>query len=147
MCFYNRSWKKRNRRVVIIGVLFLMFLLGAGLGQERQQSLYARHRSIAPIPWKPPPPSPWLPTPCCSSATRRAFRGSRDALLPRPKWMPSSPSARVSTQQAIHQLRAEVGGPGLGVDNFSGFASSLPAATSPQKSSFPLATALCYANA
>jgi len=80
-------------------------------------------------------------------ATQRAFASSRQALLPRPKWMPSSPSTRISTQQAIHQLRAEVRGRGLGLDNFSPFASSLPAASKPEKSSFPLASAVCYAQA
>jgi hypothetical protein len=80
-------------------------------------------------------------------ATQRAFTASRQGLLPRPKWMPPSPSTRISTQQAIHQLRAEVWGRGLGLDNFSGFASSLPTTTKPQKLSFPLASAVCYANA
>lgn len=80
-------------------------------------------------------------------ATQRAFAHSRQALLPPPKWRPASPSTRISTQQALHQLRAEVWGRGLGLDNFSGFASSLPRATKPEKSSFPLASAVCYANA
>lgn len=40
MHFYNPAWKKRNRPVVVIGVLFFLFLSGAGLGQERQQSSY-----------------------------------------------------------------------------------------------------------
>jgi hypothetical protein len=80
-------------------------------------------------------------------ATQRAFGASRDALLPRPKWIHPSPSARISTQQAIHQLRAEVWGRGLGLDNFSGFASTQLPAAKPQKSSFPLASAVCYANA
>ena len=80
-------------------------------------------------------------------ATQRAFADSRPALLPRPKWMPASPSTPISTQQALHQLRAEVWGRGLGLDNFSGFPSSQPAATKPEKSSFPLASAVCYANA
>ena len=80
-------------------------------------------------------------------ATQRAFGGSRDALLPPPKWIHASPSARISTQQAIHQLRAEVWGRGLGLENFSGFASTHSSATKPQKSDFPLASAVCYANA
>jgi hypothetical protein len=80
-------------------------------------------------------------------ATQRAFADSRPALLPRPKWIHPSPTTRVSTQQAIQQLRAEVWGRGLGLDNFSGFASAPPAATKPEKSSFPLASAVCYANA
>jgi len=80
-------------------------------------------------------------------ATQRAFAASRQGLLPRPKWMPTPPSTRISTQQAIHQLRAEVWGRGLGLENFSPFASTLPAASKPEKSSFPLASAVCYANA
>ncbi|MGA9646736.1 MAG: transposase [Candidatus Korobacteraceae bacterium] len=79
-------------------------------------------------------------------AAGRAFTGACDALLPRPKWNPSSPDVRVSTQQAVNQLRAEVWGRGLGLDNFSGFASSLLADTKPEKCSFPLASAVCYAN-
>jgi hypothetical protein len=80
-------------------------------------------------------------------ATRRAFADSRHALLPRPKWIRPSPGARISTQQAIYQLRAEVWARGLGLDNFSGFASSLPADAKPQKSTFPLASTVCNANA
>jgi hypothetical protein len=80
-------------------------------------------------------------------AMQRAFGASRHALLPRPKWIRPSPSARISTQQAIHQLRAEVWGRGLGLDNFSGFASTQLPAAKPEKSSFPLASAVCYANA
>ena len=79
-------------------------------------------------------------------AAGRAFPDSRDALLPRPKWNPSSPNVRISTQQAVNQLRAEVWSRGLGLDNFSGFASSLLADTKPEKCSFPLANAVCYAN-
>jgi DDE superfamily endonuclease len=80
-------------------------------------------------------------------ATQRAFGDSPQALLPRPKWRHGAPPARLSTQQAINQLRAEVWGRGLGLDNFSAFASTLTAATKPEKSSFPLASAVCYANA
>ena len=54
-------------------------------------------------------------------ASQRAFADPRSSLLPRPKWIQPSPSTRISTQQAIHQLRAEVWGRGLGLDNFSGF--------------------------
>ena len=80
-------------------------------------------------------------------ATQRAFGGSREALLPRPKWIHASPSARISTQQAIHQLRAEVWGRGLGLENFSSFAPPPHPVTKPEKSSFPLASAVLYANA
>ena len=76
-------------------------------------------------------------------ATQRAFAHSPQALLPRPKGIRPSPS----TQQALHQLRAEVWARGLGLDNFSGLASTSPPATKPEKSSFPLASAVCYANA
>jgi len=79
-------------------------------------------------------------------ATRRAFAGSRDALLPRPKWNPSSPDVRISSQQAVNQLRAEVWSRGLGLDNFSGFAANLAADAKPEKCTFPLASAVCYAN-
>ena len=80
-------------------------------------------------------------------ATHRAFAVSHQALLPRPKWRRASPTAPISTQQAIQQLRAEVWARGLGLDNFSGFASTLPPDTNPEKYSFPLASAVCYANA
>jgi len=80
-------------------------------------------------------------------ASQRAFADPHSSLLPRPKWIQPSPSTRISTQQAIHQLRAEVWGRGLGLDNFSNFASAPSPATKPEKSSFPLASAVCYANA
>ena len=67
-------------------------------------------------------------------------------LLPQPKWAASSKGPRTSTQQLIHQLRAEVWGRGLGIDNFSGFASNLPATAKPKKCFFPIASAVCYAN-
>lgn len=75
-----------------------------------------------------------------------AFGNSEDGLLPQPKWAASSKGPRTSTQQIIHQLRAEVWGRGLGLDNFSGFASHLPSDTKPEKCSFPLASAVFYAN-
>jgi len=75
-----------------------------------------------------------------------AFGNSADGLLPQPKWAASSKGPRTSTQQLIHQLRAEIWGRGLGIDSFSGFASNLPAAAKPEKCSFPIASAICYAN-
>jgi hypothetical protein len=75
-----------------------------------------------------------------------AFGNSAAGLLPQPKWAASSKGPRTSTQQLIHQLRAEVWGRGLGIDSFSGFASNLPAAAKPEKSSFPISSAVCYAN-
>jgi hypothetical protein len=75
-----------------------------------------------------------------------AFGNSDDGLLPQPKWAASSKGPRTSTQQLIHQLRAEVWGRGLGIENFSAFASNLPATAKPEKCSFPIASAVCYAN-
>ena len=55
----------------------------------------------------------------------RLRRFARTPCCRAPSGCHPSPSARISTQQAIHQLRAEVWGRGLGLDNFSGFASTL----------------------
>jgi hypothetical protein len=76
-----------------------------------------------------------------------AFGNSDHGLLPQPKWAASSKGPRTSTQQLIHQLRAEVWGRGLGIESFSGFASNLPATAKPQKYPYPIASAVCYANA
>jgi DDE superfamily endonuclease len=79
-------------------------------------------------------------------ASQRAFANNAEALLPQPKWAASSKGCRASTQQLLHQLRAEVWGRGLSIDSFSGFASRPLLHTNPEKCSFPLASALCYAN-
>jgi hypothetical protein len=79
-------------------------------------------------------------------SAQRAFGDSQDGLLPQPKWAASSKGPRTSTQQMIHQLRAEVWGRGLGIDSFSGFVPHRPADTKPEKCTFPLASAVCYAN-
>jgi hypothetical protein len=79
-------------------------------------------------------------------SAQKAFGNSGQDLLPQPKWAAKSKPPRTSTQQLIHQLRAEVWGRGLGIDSFSGFASNLPPNTKPQKCSFPLASAVFYAN-
>jgi hypothetical protein len=79
-------------------------------------------------------------------AGQRAFGNSNDGLLPQPKWAASSKGPRTSTQQLLHQLRAEVWGRGLGIDSFSGFASNQPPDAKPEKCSFPVASAVCYAN-
>jgi hypothetical protein len=79
-------------------------------------------------------------------SAQRAFGNSDDSLLPQPKWASSSKGPRTSTQQMIHQLRAEVWGRGLGIDSFSGFASNPPTDSKSQKYAFPLASAVCYAN-
>ena len=76
-----------------------------------------------------------------------AFGASRDGLLPPPKWAAASQGPRTSTQQLLHQIRAEVWGRGLGLDTFSGFAAQSTPTTKPNKPAFPLASAVCYANA
>jgi len=79
-------------------------------------------------------------------SAERAFGGSEEGLLPQPKWAGKSKGTRVSTQQMLHQLRAEVWGKGLGIESFSGFASNLPSDTKSEKCTFPVASAVCYAN-
>ncbi len=79
-------------------------------------------------------------------SAQRAFADSREALLPPPKWAAGSKCSRTSTQQILHQLRAEVWGRGLGIRSFSDFASTLATDSKSQKCSFPLASAVCYAN-
>jgi hypothetical protein len=80
-------------------------------------------------------------------SAQRAFANSADGLLPRPKWAATSKAPRTSTQQLIHQLRAEIWGRGLGIDCFSAFDSILPSDMKPEKCTFPLASAVLYANA
>lgn len=79
-------------------------------------------------------------------SAQHAFGNSRDGLIPQPKWAADDKHARVSTQQLIHQLRAEVWGRGLGIDSFSAFASNIPTDTKPEKCSFPIESAVFYAN-
>ncbi len=79
-------------------------------------------------------------------SAQQAFAHSHEDLLPQPKWAAASQGPRTSTQQLIHQLRAEVWARGLGLDCFSGFASNRAPDSKPEKCSFPLASAVCYAN-
>ena len=79
-------------------------------------------------------------------SAERAFAACPNRLLPLPKWSASSKQPRVSTQQLLHQLRAEVWGRGLGIEHFSGFPSHMPSDIKPEKCSFDLANAVCYAN-
>lgn len=79
-------------------------------------------------------------------SAHRAFGNSRHGMLPQPKWAAQDTNTRVSTQQLLHQIRAEVWGRGLGIENFSGFESELPQHTKPEKCVFPLSSAVCYAN-
>lgn len=79
------------------------------------------------------------------TAAHSAFTPTSPGLLPQPKWAASS-TRRLSTQRLLQQLRAEVWGRGLGLEDFSPFASHTHPDTKAQKCSFPLASAVCYAN-
>jgi DDE superfamily endonuclease len=79
-------------------------------------------------------------------AMQRTCGHSTDGLLPPPKWAAAEPPSRISTQRLLHQLRAEVWGRGLGLTSFSGFASHHHPNPKPEKCSFPIASAVLYAN-
>jgi hypothetical protein len=80
-------------------------------------------------------------------AALRAFRHrSRSDLLPPPKWAAHNTPPRFSTQRALHQLRAEVWGRGLGLASFSDFATYYPTNQKPEKLAPDLRSALFYAN-
>jgi hypothetical protein len=80
-------------------------------------------------------------------ATRRAPSGAHQPdLLPLPKWAPATPSGRFSTQRALHQLRAEVWGRGLGLANFSDFAIYSTPVAKPEKFTPDLKSAVLYAS-
>ena len=79
-------------------------------------------------------------------ATLRALRGPlKPDLLPRPKWADHSAPRRFSTAQAINQLRAEVWGRALGVQNFSDFAAAVTPISKPEKLLPQLPSAVLYA--
>lgn len=80
-------------------------------------------------------------------ATHRACPASSPGRLPLPKWSQAPSTHHLSTQQALQQLRAEVWCRGLERQHFSGFTSPTCPNTKPQKSTFPLASAACYATA
>jgi len=66
-------------------------------------------------------------------------------LLPTPKWAADTAPTRFSTQRAIHQLRAEVWGRGLGVSNFSDFATLSTSTAKPEKFAPDIRSAVLYA--
>ena len=79
-------------------------------------------------------------------ATLRALRGPlKPDLLPRPKWADHSAPRRFSTAQAVNQLRAEVWGRALGVQNFSDFAAAVTPISKPEKFLPQLPSAVLYA--
>jgi DDE superfamily endonuclease len=78
-------------------------------------------------------------------ATLLAFRQSADVdLLPRPKWARPGPQ-RFTTADAINQLRAELWGRALGIENLSDFANQSALSVKPEKFLPPLASAAFYA--
>jgi len=78
-------------------------------------------------------------------ASLRAMRGPiKPDLLPPPKWADTG-LRRFSTQRAIHQLRAEIWGRALGLQNFSGFATHSTPTTKPEKFIPDLSSAVLYA--
>lgn len=111
-------------------------LLGVGQAQVRAESSVASEPAFAVAAYG-----------LLLVSAQRAFGNSTAGLLPQPKWAAASKGPRTSTQQLIHQLRAEVWGRGLGLESFSGFASDLATHAKPEKCTFPLASAVCYANA
>ena len=66
-------------------------------------------------------------------------------LLPPPKWAADTAPMRFSTQRAINQRRAEVWGRGLGVSNFSDFATLSTPTAKPEKFAPDLSSAVLYA--
>jgi hypothetical protein len=79
------------------------------------------------------------------AALRSLDRAVKPDLLPPPKWAARSAPPRFSTQRAIHRLRAEVWGRGLGVSNFSDFPTRFTPAAKPQKFVPDLRSAVLYA--
>jgi hypothetical protein len=78
-------------------------------------------------------------------ATLRCFdRGVQPDLLPPPKWAAATAPPRFSTQRAINQLRGEVWARGLGISNFSDFATLYTPALKPEKFMPDLRSAVLY---
>ena len=73
-----------------------------------------------------------------------AIRSRYAEILPRPKWQTHAPSERTSTQRLIQNLRFEVWGRGLGLNNFPGFCSDSPSTQKPEKCAPALASAVLY---
>jgi hypothetical protein len=79
------------------------------------------------------------------AALRSLDHDGKPDLLPPPKWAADAAPLRFSTQRAINQLRAEVWGRGLGVSNFSDFATLHTPAAKPEKLAPDLRSAVLYA--
>lgn len=79
-------------------------------------------------------------------ASLRTLRSpAKPDLLPSPKWSADRAPKRFSTQRAINQLRAEVWAHGLGLGNFSDFASRTATIVKADKFHLDLSSAVLYA--
>jgi hypothetical protein len=76
---------------------------------------------------------------------RSVDRAVKPDLLPAPKWAAETAPPRFSTPRAINQLRSEVWGRGLGVTNFSDFATLSTPTAKPEKIAPDLRSAVLYA--
>jgi len=79
-------------------------------------------------------------------AAKRAFAIANDKLsLPKPKWRAKRKKPRTTTSDLIQQMRAEMWGKALGIDNFSDFATQPKHDTKYDKIKPDLASAVLYA--
>lgn len=80
------------------------------------------------------------------AATQAFPNGTIPGALPPPKWRRNTSRQRLSTADIITQLRAELWGKALGLDNFSGFTSAYPPNTTPQLFQPDLPSAVLYSS-
>ena len=79
-------------------------------------------------------------------ASLRTQKGAaKSDLLPPPRWSARAEPPRFSTQRALNQLRADVWGRGLGLLNFSDFATRSTLIEKPEKFIPDLSSAILYA--
>lgn len=75
-----------------------------------------------------------------------ARSGDQVSQLPRPRWYPADQSQRLSTQQAINLVRAELWGQALGLGNKTDFVDIRRREPTPEKTFSNPASAILYAN-
>ncbi|MNL02428.1 hypothetical protein D3C87_1229370 [compost metagenome] len=79
------------------------------------------------------------------AVARTAKEMDLTSVLPRPRWYPHAPEQRISTQQAINLLRAELWGRALEFENKTDFVKTLAMRTKSSKFPPHLASAILYA--